>query len=488
MAPNNTITNIDVFQNYLRTPIRLSPSSGSTDVRAGDTSIFHLPANKVIDLSSLKVCYHGATDGTAAIMRGFPKFTPSMISQLEIVMNGITVQNIPRYNQIYNIVRDYSSDYDKYESKLFNNADPSTDTLIDEAGVITKYNTYTNTGQETVNQFKKNYVIDDWIGFLDFAENDRRSFFNTNMVGNIEIHITWAANNVLWKQAGAADGTYTISNLLCWVDGIEFNDDAWVNSMEQKVSGDGVDSMPFKHYKSYLGDTTVNNKITTLRVVENTSSLDKILFTYLHGTRNTQNVLQLGDPAVISGNSATAADLLIAQNAINVAGNIPQSQFHYQYLKSTKNPYLMNTSIHFKRNGLGLGYDATRQSSALIQFELDSQDISNPMNMMNAYQETLKSFKLDYNTFNKMNPSVTSFESWIRDTFLVSYSLEHLRKDADKFLVSGINTLASAVNIAVKITNQQQAADGEQAATPLLITEMTSVLRIGNSRTISIKP
>lgn len=496
--PDNILeTPVIDMRNYTKTQIRMTPSTGSATVKAGDTTVFRLPHAMVVDLATLRFNLHCATNGTAGEVVGLPKYISSMISQFEIWCNGISVMNIPRYNHIYNIVRDYSGDYQKYQNKLFNNADPSVDYAIDDTtNAIIKYNTYTSTGVAVVNKFEKDYCIDDFIGFFDFSEGNRQSFFNTNLVGDFEIHITWAPNAVLWKQSGGAiDPEYSITNLIGWIDAIEFKDDYWISALDAKVNSAGPDGklgkhrIPFKNYKSYTTSDTVQNAECTIRVVENTNSLEKLIFTYLDASRNTVDVLQLGAQAdILTTTAATdlATTTAIANNVITA--KVPKSFFNYEYLKSTKNPHLLNTSRYFRRNGLGLSYDtATRSKSALIQFELNSNDLHNPMDIASVYEETLKAFELNYNNINKANPAIQNFNSWLKDFFVAAYSVSHVGGKNRNYVISGVDTQATAINIAVKVTNKQNTDAAAKTATPMLITEMTSELVISGGRTISVK-
>lgn len=483
--PNNFESKISKMSNYSKTQIRLMPSTGSTAVIGGDVTVFKLASAKILDLSTFRIGFNAATNGTAAIMTGFPKFMASMIDRLEIVINGVTIQNIARYNHIYNIVRDYSSDYEKYTQKLMNNSDPSVDYSMAADGTITKYNCFKSTGDLITNQAKKHYEIDDFIGFLDFSEGNRLSFLNTNLVGDVEIHITWAPNTVLFTSDVTRAPTYSVTQLIAYVDAIEFKDDHYIRALEEKISNNGIHRMPFKNYRSYTTDNTVETKNCTIRVVENTNSLDKLLFTYLDINMNTLASLQLGNPT--ADLSATLGDVELTAANIN-AGKIPKSFFNYEYLKATKNTHLLNTSRYFRRSGLGLGYNATRTSTAKFQFELDSQDLHSPMSLPSVYQETLKCFELNYNNIHKCNPGIQNFEGWQKHFFVAGYSLSHLGDNKKSYIISGVDTQATAVNVAVKVSDSVMITDAAQSAKPLLITEMTSILNIGSGRAISLIP
>lgn len=484
-VPSNMKSATHTMKNYSKMPIRIIPNNQGA-LSAGDTVVFQFPQAKILQRSSFRLQFKASTNGIAGEMIGFPKYIASLISQIEIYCNGVSVQNITNYNQIYKIMRDFSSDYDVYERKNFNNSDPSVDYAMTDAGVITKYNTYTTTGVAAVNQFKRDYVIDDFIGFFD-KENltEGNDFFNTNLVGSLEIHITFAPNSVLWRGNGATAPTYTITDLYGWVDAIEFKDDTYIRALESKLSS-GSHIIPFKNYRWYQGADTVATKETTIRITENTQCLDKLLFTYLDSTRTTTNTLQLGNQAQIAGNSADAGALLIAQNHINEDGWIPQKCFNYDYLKSVKHPNLLNTSIFFRRNGVGLGYNAGRTATTLIQYEIDSQDLHNPMSITSVYEETLKTFGLNQNNLHKCNPAISNVDLYLKDFFVSAYSLSHLYNKPDGYLLSGVDTQATAMNIAVKVSNQALGGHANQTSTPILITEFTSLLEIGNGRAVKI--
>ena len=350
-------TDIVTMKNYSKTQIRMIPSNGSGDIQAGDTSVFRLPSAKIVDLATLRFNFLAQTNGDTNCLVGFPKYISSLIHQMEIWCNGQCIMNITKYNQIYNILRDFSSDYEKYQNKLFNNADPSIDYDVDSSGTgstgdIIKYICTNETTSLVVNKSKKNYVIDDFIGFFDFSKGDRQSFLNTNLVGDFEIHITWATNKVLWHSTSSpnipTELTYTISNLVGWIDTIDFKDDSFVTAQQNKLNSpdkeNNVLRMPFKNYKSYLaGTNTGENAETTIRVVENTNSLDKLILTYLNKDRDSFGWLELDagsseyrmdnqNVVTATTNALTTGELTIMNNNIQTLSictisSIPLQQY-----------------------------------------------------------------------------------------------------------------------------------------------------------------
>lgn len=187
----------------------------------------------------------------------------------------------------------------------------------------------------------------------------------------------------------------------------------------------------------------------------------------------------------VATNEATSLPII---NGVR-QGHVPKAFFNYEYLKSTRDTSLLNSSRFFRRTGVGLGYNADRTRTAQIQFELDSQDLHNPMDMVSAYEETKKCFQLDYNNIHKANPGITDFNTWLKDFFVCAYSVSHVGGKTKGYLVSGVDTMATAVNIAVKVTNAPRTAAGNASngGIPMLITEYTSMLLIGDGRSVAVR-
>lgn len=441
MLPTNFEDKTAFFKAYSKTINRIIPSTGQSDVSAGGVTIFSLPQASVVSLKSFRLNFHAKTNGTADKICNFPRFMSSMIERLEIFCNGVSITNITNYGTIYNITRDFSKDYPKYAAKKANNADPSKDsvmaadgTVVSATGLKAPCAVGTPAQKLIVNSGENDYCIDDWVGFLDSAPE----FFNTNLVGNMEIHITWAPNSVL---AGTVDTPeYTISKLIGFIDVIHFKDDAYINELDRKLSS-GEIALPYKNYRSYLGAVTSQNKTCTTRITESTQSLDKIMLTFLPTNRTTKDIL-------------------------------------YDNINSSK---------YYQRSGLGLGFNDARTSSGTVQYEINSQLVCNPLTMVEVWEETMKAFELDRDNYKHMNPLITDLTSYEKDFYLSALSTSHLNGLYEgKTVISGIDTQATSLNISVVCDSASgKTANAAQSAQPLIITEMTAILRIGAGRQIN---
>lgn len=437
ILPTNLEQKAGMFKAYTKSITRIIPSTGQQTVKAGDTTIFSLPVGSIVNLKSFRLNFHGKTGGIKNHSVKFPKFMASMIERLEIFCNGQSIQNIPNYGTVYHIMRDFSKNYDKYAKKLSNNANPSMDKLLAADGTLTNQASNANADVLVVDSCHKDYCIDDWCGFLDSAHE----FFNTNLVGSFEIHITWAPNEVLCGSGTAGyTRTYEISKLYGFIDVINFKTDDYIRELDRKISANGELAIPYKNYRTYLGATTTYNKNGVTRITESTQSLDKIMLTYLPSDRTTF--------AALNG--------------------------------------AINNTNYYRRAGTGLGYDVDRNATGTIQFEINSQDVSNPLSLVEAYEETLKAFELDRENTKTTNPLMTDIVDWENNFFVAALSTSHLNDiHEDKTVISGIDTNATSLNLAIK-TQNGKANHANQAATPLVINEMTSVLRIGAGRAVSV--
>ena len=440
MLPTNFEDKTVFFKAYNKTLNRIIPSTGQQDVMPASTTIFSLPQASVLDMKSFRLNFHAKTNGTATAGQNvlFPKFIAGLIERMEIFVNGVSIQNITNYGVIYQIMRNYSKDFEKYDRKLNNNSHPEKFERMSDAGVVTIDDSTSATNTNILsNSQERDYCIDDWCGFLDTCPE----FFNTNLVGNVEIHITWANASVLAANtANVAAPTYTISKLYAFVDVVHFKDDSYINELDRKLSVNGELVIPYKNYRCYLGAMTNTNKTMTHRVTESTQSLDKIMLTFLPSGRTTNGVWD--------------AEL--------------------------------NNSKYFQLSGLGLGYNATNTASGTVQWEINSQDVSNPLSFPEVYQETIKCFELDRDGNAKHgNPAITP-ALYEKSFFVAALSTSHLNApDETKTIVSGMDTQATALQIAAK-TTQVRGNNAAQTAQPLMITEMTSLLRIGGGRQISV--
>ena len=113
--PSNFVRPMNVMQNYHKAPIRVLPITGSSPVSENGYIKFRLPPGSVLDLRTICInfWFRGLVDGAedAAKLVGMPKYTASLIQDLDIWINGRSVQKLQHYNWVYNLLQNYKSNY-----------------------------------------------------------------------------------------------------------------------------------------------------------------------------------------------------------------------------------------------------------------------------------------------------------------------------------------------------------------------------------------
>ena len=200
--PLNFTKHMNVMQNYHKSVIRVLPVSGSAPVRENGYIRFQLPPGSVLDLRSMFINFWFETviDTPATKLVGMPKYTASLISDLDIWINGRSVQKLKNYNWVYNLLQNYKTNYNSALKDLFTNPDPSVYVGMAESGVITRNNTYAVTGSAISNTFQGHYCWNNSTFANSFLGTCEPSILDTNLMGNIEIHITLAGPNVLFAS------------------------------------------------------------------------------------------------------------------------------------------------------------------------------------------------------------------------------------------------------------------------------------------------
>lgn len=185
--------------------------------------------NALLDMKSLRFFFDAdagyvAASGVGALQGVLPEQASSLISKVEVYVNGVQVQSgANEYNttcQIKNI-SGYNQDNQQTKGKLVNHA-----ALTDINGQSTNFMGSTE-GE------KASMCVDSWHGFLNELST---RFLPTDLIGQIQIRITFAPDGVLsgiltGKDVADASNnlvttapTYSISNMYFTIDSIVVGD------------------------------------------------------------------------------------------------------------------------------------------------------------------------------------------------------------------------------------------------------------------------
>ena len=202
-----------------RNSFRLETVSADT-ASPGRIITFNLPENAIIDTRSIRFFMDVLTTqvgaGANIVYGKLPQNVSSLISRLEVYVNGVSVQQgASEYNTVAQILRNAQSNIDKENStdRSLSHSYITSDDAVDD---------------ETV-------CISEWVGFL--GENSTR-YLNTGLLGQIQIRLTLAPTSVLCpKQVAVTIGdaftgtgatsaltiSYSTSNMYFTVDTVSLS-------------------------------------------------------------------------------------------------------------------------------------------------------------------------------------------------------------------------------------------------------------------------
>ena len=266
---------------------RLETVSSDT-ARAGRIITVNLPENALIDTKSLtmqmKVAATGGTVNTVVAFGRLPADASSLISRVEVYVNGVQVMGgASEYGVISRILK-------------IGRCSSERDRTIDRAlshSAITGDNS-----NETVT-----IMMTDWKGFL--GECGCR-FLPTDLIGNVQIRITFAGNEVIVpkitgelvgaalnnadKRAAAALCKYEVSDIFFTVDTIQV-DEMYHTMLRERLSNEGEIRLMYKEYYSWSVGGHTGSACNT-RFSLSSGSIDK-----LYAVMRDSNHQTVGTPA-----------------------------------------------------------------------------------------------------------------------------------------------------------------------------------------------
>ena len=363
---------------------------------------------------------------------------------------------------------------------------------MSNAGAVSNWNTYTQSADADVNSFANYYCWNDFCGFLGSVQP---SVINTDYTGALEIHIRLADSKVLFAS-GLAPGDnvgFEIDNVVAYVDKIDFKDTHYADVMAAHIGSETRLLMPFKHYNTVYGsaigtDIVPSAKNATLKITENTACLDGIMLTFQDNTQpNGKQALQLGDSAKVYGNfdGADVAGINLQLNNRVKNGFVSATQFNYTNLLANGDDKLLNSSLYFKRNGLGLGTTLGSKTTGTVEFQINSQSITHPLSIIEQHQKTMQFFELNEDEQKQINPAVRNLSLYERDFYCCALSTSAINNKTNEIMLSGLNTEQTSMNISVKFVNGRP-ADLAQNAYPIIITAMTKYLQVLPGRNLVV--
>ena len=327
--------------------------------------------NSLLDLGTFEMNFYAKTAHNEASngnpknyvqTRFFPRNIQSLISNLEIKVNGRSIQNITQYNYIYNVLNDYLCGTDATNKKrIGENADPSNKSAWVNGVSISRrgypIGLYNGNAIGTDDKFDAstrdadNYTIRNWLGLLSGGAST--NIIHTDMFGEILIEITLDQAGILMLgQATAAAGAGTLDSVLnstnygflgdiATANGAAVSTEAaqfvlsninfhivrmdmpayFYEAMANVLASGAVYKLYYPNYQIFTGQSTTNKSGTT-RFAITTKSLDYCIGTFQVASRDTISTVinSSVSPATSGeyGNASYTAGALINSGAQRV--------------------------------------------------------------------------------------------------------------------------------------------------------------------------
>ena len=353
---------------------------------------------------------NASTTTYRSIRRFFPRLSSSVISELSVKINNEVKTHIVEYAMLNAILNDVKKEYDDIDSEFFDSVQEHTiNTItgnIDNTSKINAVSRDIGTTSKYLDANKKKFYINKWLGLL----NEGNRYLDTTDK-DVQVVIKLAPASILYRGINVNNNPYVtnteyppdyiLSDIYCTVDTLD----------EMPVqAGDFV----FNDYMYVEGLYSDSNK-KSMTSIETNKPVKWVIGTFSNPNRLVDSELQL---AHCNTNDAKFGGVI--QEFVDLASwniKIPNSLiFSYDVSKSQKDPYLLNSSIYFDRQGKSIRY---------CKYRLNNYDLTPQLDMIACYNEAKRCFDTDY----KKVVSLASFEE---NFFMNAIRLDDTSEDFKK--------------------------------------------------------
>lgn len=478
--PKNLAYNIKTLSGFSKTCVKITPDKIA--VNAGDTFKVKLPTNTIVDLRTLTWYAKGTCVSGTGDNLHFPRLgLSSLIKTLAVYVNGTLIERIDNYNILYNKLFDLEGGIDQVAKRHLEIADPSVrySTTADHTAATPEICTLPGTGDDT----NRIMATSSWIGFLS---NNSCPCPDTNDLGNIELEITLANEQVLFAGANATantdtaknNPTYNLADTYFTISKIVFNDPLYYNMKASKLLSSGL-QIGYQTYIASKGSVVAKNSSVNVNCTVNSTSLDQLICCFnpgvpdikpllLNGSNNAGNSLSFQQ--VASGYSGLTNAAVVGDKSIleKVGGQTDADIFD-----NTAGD-LYNQSYFFKSDAIGL------QSSSI---EINNTPLApQPLESAQVFNESLISLgNANIDMSSGVHPGLRSLPDFLKYYFAHIVSLENIQHQ--DFYKSGLDGKSSALNIVWKLAYSTVST---MSQTPYIFAKTTRILQVNEGGSIVV--
>jgi hypothetical protein len=379
---------------------------------------FKLP-NTVIDLKTLNFIFEFTTSAvgtnTQTQNRCFPRLSSSILGSVAVYINGVLVDNVQNYNQLFCLLYDAQSAATTSSLRYQEANDPSFKSTVSNTGTITNTIQGNSAGSTDDSDISRQFSIRSWIGFLGSLNT---SVIDVSKIGEVVLEFTMSPATIIWKGAQPAGGAvaapsvqnYTVKNYYMTVNRISFGDDLYSSYLDNLIST-GRYKLTYLTYLTARGSSVVKTTNPTLQLSVNANTLTKIIATAVPNTYTTESLIQ----------------------------NTSQTlSFNEQMTKPNTYPDLFNNSIYFKKDFCGL------DTSQIIINGVPQTPF--PLKLEQIYSENMNILGSDSDLKATGHPGAYSLASWTKYYAYHMTSFSH-RVAGKEDIISGYNSKNSSIQV-----------------------------------------
>lgn len=321
--PKDVIYAARRMSNYSRNRFRLETVSSDTS-GPGRIVTVNLPENSTLDLRSFKFHFDAKTtsetESGKTVYGRLPADASSLISRVEVYINGVQVQGgLSEYGTACRILKLGQTCRDK---------DGSIDRCLSHGAI---------SSADAVEDVS--LVVSEWLGFLGSTEP---RYISTDMVGQIQVRITFSPSSVLIAketsvgldgtslhadaQTAAGRLTYSISNMFFTIDSVSI-DDMYTSMLRERLQSEEYVPILYKEYYNFSLDNITTGSHTT-RFSLSVTSLDRCFATFRDANFQTVGVkaFQMGGSSLSENVCSNALKFMSFNDS-----NVKQGSFSYQW-------------------------------------------------------------------------------------------------------------------------------------------------------------
>ena len=445
---------VGYLKNYAQQVMRLYADK-SGDAKPYDTIRFKLP-NTTIDLKTINFTYKvkctAVGVNTTYQNRYFPRLSSSLIHSLSVYINGVLIENIQSYAQLFTLLYDAQSTSTTSSIRYQENNDPSFKSSVSATGTITNTIQGVSTATDDSDNGRK-FSIRSWLGFLGSCNT---SIIDISKIGEVIIEMTLSPASILWKGsapssavASPAVADYTISEHYMTVNRIAFGDNLYSSYIDNLIST-GRYKLTYLTYLTGRSSLIAKSSTPSMSMSINADTLTKVIATAFDGNYTTEDFIQ----NTVSNGTKSFNEQLAGLNA------------------TSKD--LFNNSVYFKKNFVALATSQlTVNGVPQTPFALTLEDI---------YNENLNILGSDSDLKACGHPGAYSLATWSKYYAYHITSFSH-RVASKEDIISGYDSKNSSIQIKWDTTFDSGTSDSVYL---VLYCEKYNQLSINSDRQISL--